>query len=186
MSEAPHADPSTRGFTTLSFCGCLELPEPVFNADNNAVLKMSPVTPTKYSFDGYNVVFNTSPITPTDYSACDYHGSETPIQFSLADRPIWSIFPATGPFVLPFDVQKLLVLWLSAGILVTLVGNANIPLLKMSETCQDIISLVCTHTQVKKIPDIAIVARKEGEEPCPNPLTTKNGGSESQCSYATT
>ncbi|TGO24769.1 hypothetical protein BPAE_0095g00250 [Botrytis paeoniae] len=197
MSEAPQAGPSTRGFITFSFCGCLELAEPVRNADSNAVLKMSPITPTKYSFGEHNMGFNTSPVTPSNHSAGDHYGSETPIHFSLADRPTWSIFPATGPLVLPFDedkpklqdftpVQKVLFLWLSAGILVTLVGNANIPLLKMSETCQGILSLVCTRTQVKRVPDIAIVARKEGGKPYPNPLTTSHDGSQSQCSYGRT
>ncbi|KAF7880064.1 uncharacterized protein EAF02_007701 [Botrytis sinoallii] len=83
MSEAPEAGPSKRGFNISSFCGCLELPEPVRTAYKNAILKMSPVTPTNYSFDGYNMIFNASPTTPTSYSAGDHHGSKTPIHFSL-------------------------------------------------------------------------------------------------------
>ncbi|KAF7926955.1 uncharacterized protein EAE98_006339 [Botrytis deweyae] len=83
MSEAPEAGPSKRGFNISSFCGCLELPEPVRTAYKNAILKMSPVTPTNYSFDGYNMIFNASLTTPTSYSAGDHHGSETLIHFSL-------------------------------------------------------------------------------------------------------
>ncbi|KAF7944187.1 hypothetical protein EAE96_010589 [Botrytis aclada] len=66
MSEAPEARPSKRGFNTFSFCGCLELPEPARNVDTDAALKLSPATPTNYSFDGFNMGFNTSPTTPTD------------------------------------------------------------------------------------------------------------------------
>ncbi|KAF7888959.1 hypothetical protein EAF00_009259 [Botryotinia globosa] len=83
MSESPQAGSSKRGFNTFSFCGCLELPEPVRNADKNAVLKMSLVTPTKSSFDGHNMVFNASPTTSTSYLAGDHHGPGTPIHFSL-------------------------------------------------------------------------------------------------------
>ncbi|TGO09297.1 hypothetical protein BTUL_0172g00190 [Botrytis tulipae] len=83
MSEVPQAGSSKRGFNKFSFCGCLELPEPVRNADKNAVLKMSPVTPTKSSFDDHNMVFNAKPTTPTSYSAGDHHGPGTPIHFSL-------------------------------------------------------------------------------------------------------
>ncbi|TGO53035.1 hypothetical protein BCON_0131g00170 [Botryotinia convoluta] len=53
------------------------------HSHSNAVLKMSPVTPTKYSFDEYNMVFNTSPTIPTNYSAGDHHGPEIPIHFAL-------------------------------------------------------------------------------------------------------
>ncbi|KAF7921062.1 uncharacterized protein EAE97_011330 [Botrytis byssoidea] len=83
MREAPEAGSSKRGFNTFSFCGCLELPEPVRNADKNVVLKMSPVRPTKSSFDSHNMIFNASPIAPTSYSAGDHHGPGTPIHFSL-------------------------------------------------------------------------------------------------------
>ncbi|CCD48717.1 predicted protein [Botrytis cinerea T4] len=82
MSEAPQADPSTGGFNTFSFCGCLELPEPARNADKNAALK-------------------------------------------IRDKP--KLQDST-------PVQKLLFLRLSAGVLVTLLGNAN-------KIFQDILSL---------------------------------------------
>lgn len=76
MSEAPQAGSSKRGFNIFSFCGCMELPEPVRNADKNAVLKMSLVTPTRYSFDGHNIIFNASPTIPKATQLMNIMGQE--------------------------------------------------------------------------------------------------------------
>ena len=116
MSEAPQADPSTGGFNTFSFCGCLELPEPARNADKNAALKIRWTNLVDLSSDGAIRL----PIWW--YPDANVNRDKPKLQDST-------------------PVQKLLFLRLSAGVLVTLLGNANKIFPKMSEIFQDILSL---------------------------------------------